>query len=462
MQYTVSMMCLAYEQTLDENNNKEIDVMKKSDGLLLQIGLKESNTHIADLLNTSTVSGASPIKKGRNAKGEHTRSLAQNKNRASGSPNDDDPNALKDRSLAVQNSRLGKPDGDVRSYPFDSFPSSLNKKSFANIRGRYAPAGVVLNLQTGLAYMGHGLSFCLAGIIMYPGRPSELYGAGGPNLFLGVDSITSIPSHWELGVTVLSFLQVFLELAQTHSLVQDRLMGVSNGDVAEIWASQRPWYLQLFVVCFCLDVLVKMVAFQGVSKYWQSSLNRADFLATVLDTLSNIGWHLPNLSAFRILRWLMMLCLSRRLSNFHRILRSMGSLQLALSSTSIVFFYVILLSIAGQQMYAGSTESPLGRIYFGDFLASVIDIVSLFSSDTVSDIMYSGMTTGTHTIIFLVCACFLLKIIVLHMMIAVMTHNFEVSPCPKYLLTQCQTHGQTCASVTFANICSHSVRPVHL
>ena len=51
-------------------------------------------------------------------------------------------------------------------------------------------------------------AYCISGITMYPAVPSEQYGAGGTEVFNGVDPKTKKLSLWELMMTAIATAQV--------------------------------------------------------------------------------------------------------------------------------------------------------------------------------------------------------------------------------------------------------------
>ena len=314
---------------------------------------------------------------------------------------------------------------DIRSYPFLSL-GERNVKAWARIRRTYAPTDGGFTAVQVVGYVSHVISFVFAGVVMYPSIPSEQFGAGGGDFFDGVDATSFYPSLWEVTVTIASVAQVMLEIQYIGVLVENRVAGLPQDKVIALWEESRPLFMDFFVPFFCADVAIKLIAFQGPKGYFSSAINRVDFVVTFLDTLGSATWRLPNMSILRVSRWLVQLYLCRSLSSFNRVVSSVGDWLNAVYSILIVIFFIVLLAITGQQMYAGTSQSPKGIVYYQDFFSAFLDVVSLVSADGVGDMMIAGMTGGVQSVVFIVMSCFLLKAIVLHVMIAVMTHNFEV------------------------------------
>lgn len=472
MQYTVSIMCLAYEQIIKERGIavSTEEKFRQWEGLLMQIGLSQAHSSAHELVVEHSANSIhndwpasrtqakldassfvnirsfnhnhasiveSPLKGGHATTAAAKQLIATDLNTTdqiitgingvvsvTARQGQHDEEAKSHPEEAKKHTGTTR-DRDVRNYPFHSF-GEINVKALVRIRRHYAPAGGDLTAVQMVAYVSHVISFALAGVVMYPSIPSEQFGAGGEHFFDGVDSITFNPSFWEVAVTMASIAQVLLEIQYIGVLVENRMMGLPQDRIIALWEEGRPWYMDLFVPFFCVDVVIKLVAFQGPRAYFGTAVNRVDFVVTFLDTLGSVTWRLPNVSVLRVSRWLVQLYLCRRLCSFHRVVSNVGDWLNAVYSILIVLFFILLLAITGQQMCAGTSESPKGITYYQDFFSSFVDVVSLVSADGVGDMMIAGMTGGVQSIIFIVVSCFLLKAIVLHVMIAVMTHNFEV------------------------------------
>lgn len=463
MKFTVSMMILAYEQIVshkDAGTSKSHAMTGKS--LLLQIGLEEAPNYLhrtldkdsQDPVNTTVKTTnnmdnseldvlpatpaktlASPAKSTALAPLHKSVSMSNRASLYSHSADIDKSRLARLGRLGVEGSVHGLGNQKViqdegRSFPFQSL-GELNRKALKRIRAQYALQGVKLDIKQSAAFVMHTVSYIFAGIIMFPGMPCETHAAGGVGQFDGVDARTFSPSYWEVAITALSLAQVFLEVQYFQVLVDGRMRGVPAQVIIDMWDEAKPMYMGMFVPIFCIDAAMKIIAFRGPRGYLGTALNRVDFVATLLDTIGSLSWRLPNMCSLRIFRWLVMLYLCRRLSSFHRVISKVGSWFNAFSVV-IVIFFILLLAISGQQMFAGSSMSSSGTYYFCDFFAACFDVVSLISTDGVSEMMYAGMGAGIQTIVFLVFACFVLKIMILNVMTAVMTHNFEVFPSPSH------------------------------
>jgi hypothetical protein len=477
MQYTVSVMCLAYEQIIKERGGvlSTEENFRQGEGLLMQIGMSQAHdgahempveqtfnsiqNHGPALMSQAKADADSFVN---NRSMHHSNSIRHNNGSTVESPlkggqastpqakqlNATDMsgyeirhvhgalsvNAMRDQQIGkevksptkeARNDRDSVGQHDIRSYPFLSL-GERNVKAWARVRRNYAPADGGLTAVQMVGYVSHVMSFVSAGVVMYPSVPSEKFGAGGQDFFDGVDATSFYPSLWEVTVTIASVAQVMLEIQYIGVLVENRVAGLPQDKITALWEGSRPIFMDFFVPFFCVDVAIKLIAFQGPRGYFSSAINRVDFVVTFLDTLGSATWRLPNMSILRVSRWLVQLYLCRSLSSFNRVVSNVGDWLNAVYSILIVLFFIVLLAITGQQMFAGTSQSPQGIVYYQDFFSAFLDVVSLVSADGVGDMMIAGMTGGVQSVVFIVMACFLLKAIVLHVMIAVMTHNFEV------------------------------------
>ncbi len=163
------------------------------------------------------------------------------------------------------------------------------------------------------------VAYCCAGLIMYPFMPSEVYGADGNNgrnsSFNGSDQQTGQLAYWEYVVSLIGVVDVVSTLINGANLAALRFAGVDANLDDVVDASLE----NALIVFFCLDALVKMVAYKSMRAYIRSTLNNVDLVCTVLVVVGALTWRCPSVAGLRVLRLICVLNMAWDLSNFRRV-----------------------------------------------------------------------------------------------------------------------------------------------
>jgi hypothetical protein len=124
-------------------------------------------------------------------------------------------------------------------------------------------------------------------------------------------------------VTIVSIAEVFYTLYVMDDIIDERASGgFELRDADGQHMSAESIYLHspirlLFIGFFAGDAMVKLIAFKGLRWYWASWLNRLDVSVTILQAVSR-AWGNPDMGGLRVFRWIAMMTLCRKLTNFYR------------------------------------------------------------------------------------------------------------------------------------------------
>ena len=266
----------------------------------------------------------------------------------------------------------------------------------------------------------HVAAYFCAGLIMYPEEPSEMFGAGSVDApFAGG---RGVPSRWETLVTMVALFQIVWSFRDTVIAIDGRAHG---GDFAINLAEEDPlfWPLMAF---FLLDFAIKIIAFKRPWAFFRNRLNIVDLFANFSILLAAHTWMEPDMIALRFLRIITVVLRVEYLVHVHKVLkRAFGSVANWVQSMVLTGFFVILLALIGQQLFAGAILAGHDRLYFGSFWMSCISTVNLSTYDGLSNMIEQGLTAGIQTAFFLILCVFILKTIISKIQIPMIIWHFE-------------------------------------
>ena len=309
---------------------------------------------------------------------------------------------------------------DVISFPFVNYQLEVNVEAFARIKKRVAETNSQdSKIVRGLRIGRDMTCYVVGSAVMYPSPSSEMHGALGWH----GSSNSGVLSHWEVFITALSVLEVANDVALSYDRIQSRKDGLEppteqsyGGLSLVIWA------------IFVADIAIKIIAYKGPWPYLNSTLNQLDLTVTMLQFVGQMTWKHPNLACLRISRWITVLALARKFSNFHELLeKAFGSLFEAITAISVIFFSLCLIAVFGQQIFAGADWAEYPRPYFSTFYLSLVSVIEFSSNGGLLNMLQQGMTTGIYTGFFLIPCTIFVNLLLLRLLIPFMLQKCDES-----------------------------------
>lgn len=418
LEYFTAILCMAYSEISASDFKKG---RPDSQQLLLQIGLAEGEDPCDNDSKDSQDddSGAptvvSPVARGDFLPEAHsfrTDVQAQDSNSPFSNP------WMFWKKSTRQWSRREPKTKDVLSHLFLNMYLEINVEALERIQKRVqeSSAGSSKAVRA-LRVSADTTSYVFAALIMYPAPASEMYGAQGWH----GSCDNRIVSHWELGFTVLSVVELAMHIVLTNELINARQEGYEP-ELKQSFNHVSGIILGLWF----MDSMIKIIAFRGPLHYLHSSLNQLDSTITILQLLGTIGWHHPNLACLRVSRWIAVLTLGHK--DFQNLMgKTFGSLHEMLFATFMVFLFVCVIALFGQQIFSEAEWQDFPREYFGSFYQSLVSMIELSSNDGLQSMIQQGLSVGSWTVIYLVFAMFQLNLLLYRLMIPYMLRHSEES-----------------------------------
>jgi hypothetical protein len=307
---------------------------------------------------------------------------------------------------------------DVHSLPLLNFSLDVNVEAFERIQKRVEESnGYDSKLYKQCRKGFDMISYCAAGAIMCPNSASEMHGAQG---WYG-SSDSGVISYWELGITILSVIEVIFHFGLSSARIESRRAGVEPSD--EQAQSGENW---IILSIFLVDMTVKLIAFRTPAAYLKPTLNKIDACTTTAEFIGMLTWKHPNLAGFRILRWITVMALARNISSFHQLTdRAFGSPAESMVVVIVIIVFTFAVALFGQQSFAGADWTDYPRPYFNTFYASVVSIIELSSNSGLLSMILQGYTVGKVTSVYLMCAIVFVNLLLMRMMIPFMLQKCD-------------------------------------
>ena len=411
LEYVTAILCITYAEITASGKFSE-----NADQTLLQIELSEGTHHRADKHVDTLDNSAEGNRSQMRHKISLNATMVSVRNPAGGFF---DRFWFWEKRIREWSHRTHKTK-DVDSHPLLNVYLELNMEAFERIQKRvketHGQDSKIVQFWT----IGFDMiAYVLAAMIMYPVPASEVYGAKGWH----GSSIFGVVSHWEMGVTALSVVEVVSQIVLSYSRINSRLEGFEPPD--EQSYDGLSWIIW---AVFVADMLIKMIAFKGPMQYVQSSLNQLDLATTTAQLCGMMTWMHPNLAGLRVTRWICVLALARKFSKFHTLVeKAFGTLSQSVLAIFIIVFFLVTVAIAGQQIFAGADWTDYPRPYFGTFYESLVSVIEVSSNGGLVSMLNYGLTVGPHTCVYLILSTLFVNLLLVRLMIPFMLKNCDES-----------------------------------
>jgi hypothetical protein len=187
-------------------------------------------------------------------------------------------------------------------------------------------------------------------------------------------------------------------------------------------------------VCFGLDLIVRLFAFQGKPGFFSSSLNTFELAMLFLGVVGLVlnlplPTFLPSLRLYRLMRYLPTL--------EHLMFLAVGSLKAM--GNLLVFVLVVMTAVTLTGRYVFGKNMTFTRSNFDTLAEAYITAFQLFTGDSWSGVIYAAMDSmekgfaRIYAGIFIVTWFMACNLIINNLFVAVIIDNFEVADALEYI-----------------------------